>query len=55
VWFQSGSNLVGQKTLYYNEDFCFNTWSPTFSLSGTYALYLYNNASAGQPFTLSYY
>lgn len=55
VWFQSGSNLVGQKTLYYNDDFLYYKWNPTISVAGTYSLYLYNNASAGQTFYLSYY
>lgn len=55
VWFKSGSNMVGQKTLYYNDDFCVYKWNPTISVGGTYSLYLYNNASDGQTFYLTYY
>ena len=53
VWFQKGSSMIGQKTLYYNGDLRVDTWKPWVSSAGTYAFKIYNNGSAAMTFYTS--
>lgn len=49
LWFKKGSNIIGQKTMYYNTSSDYvKTWKPWVSSAGTYTLYIYNNRNAGQ-------
>lgn len=54
VWFQNGSNIIGQKTMYYNTptDYVI-TWKPSISLSRYYSFNIYNNRTSSQLLSFS--